>query len=50
MAIHLIKDWFEPGPITKIEDFRDDSKKLLADINSIFNICDTLQMDSEIRL
>ena len=50
MAIHLIKDWFEPGPITEIEDFRDDSKKLLADINSIFNICDTLQMDSEIRL
>ena len=50
MVIHLIKDWFEPGPITEIEDFRDDSKKLLADINSIFNICDTLQMDSEIRL
>ena len=50
MAIHLIKDWFEPGPITEIEDFQDDSKNLLADINSIFNICDTLQMDSEIRL
>ena len=50
MAIHLKKDWFEPGPITEIEDFQDDSKNLLADINSIFNICDTLQMDSEIRL
>ena len=50
MAIHLKKDWFEPGPITEIEDFQDDSKNLLTDINSIFNICDTLQMDSEIRL
>ena len=36
--------------LTEIEDFQDDSKNLLADINSIFNICDTLQMDSEIRL
>jgi hypothetical protein len=36
---------FEPGPITKPEDFIDDSKNLLKEINSIFNICDTLKLD-----
>lgn len=45
MLLPIDKDMFEPGPITEPEDFIDDSKNLLKEMHSIFNICDTLKLD-----
>ena len=45
MLLPIDKDMFEPGPITEPEDFIDDSKNILREMNSIFNICDTLKLD-----
>jgi hypothetical protein len=45
MLLPIDKDMFEPGPITEPEDFIDDSKNLLREMHSIFNICDTLKLD-----
>ena len=45
MLLPIDKDMFEPGPINEPEDFIDDSKNLLKEMHSIFNICDTLKLD-----
>jgi hypothetical protein len=36
---------FEPGPITEPEDFIDDSKSLLKEMQLIFDISDTLELN-----
>ena len=48
MVVPLEKNMFEPGPINKPEDFIDDAKSLLKEIQTIFDISDTLKLDMEI--
>jgi hypothetical protein len=48
LAVPLDKDMFEPGPINKPEDFIDDAKSLLKEIQAIFDISDTLKLDMDI--
>ena len=48
MAVPLEKNMFEPGPINKPEDFIDDAKSLLKEIQAIFEISDTLKLDMDI--
>ena len=42
--------WFEIHSILEQIDLQESSKKILANMNSILNICETLQMDSDIGL
>tara|TARA_Y100001960_G_scaffold107986_1_gene115935 strand:- start:126 stop:1283 length:1158 start_codon:yes stop_codon:yes gene_type:complete len=42
--------WFEIHSIFEQIDLQESSKKILANMNSILNICETLQMDSDIGL
>jgi len=48
MVVPLEKNMFEPGPINKPEDFIDDAKSLLKEIQAIFDISDTLKLDMDI--
>jgi hypothetical protein len=45
MTIPIDKNMFEPGPITEPEDFIDDSKSLLKEMQLIFDISDTLELN-----
>lgn len=50
MMIPIKKDMFEPGSIFEPEDFIDDSKNLLKELNLIFNIIDQLKLNMKINL
>ena len=50
IVIPLKKDMFEPGSIFEPEDFIDDSKSLLAELNLIFGIVDTLKLNMKVNL
>ena len=50
IMIPLKKDMFEPGSIFKPEDFIDDSKSLLKELNLIFSIVDTLKLNMKLNL
>ena len=41
---------FEPGSIHEREDFIDDAKSLLSEMQSIFQIIDTLKLNQNIGL
>ena len=41
---------FEPGSIYEPEDFIDDSKNLLKELNLIFSIIDQLKLNMKINL
>ena len=45
MLIPISGSIFEPGPITEREDFIDDAKSLLSEMELIFGIADTLKLD-----
>ena len=44
------KDLFEAGSIFKREDFIDDAKALLKEMNLIFSVVDILKLDQDIGL
>ena len=44
------KDFFEAGSIFKREDFIDDAKALLKEMNMIFSVIDILKLDQDIGL
>ena len=48
--IPIKKDMFEPGSIFEPEDFIDDSKNLLKELNLIFNIIDQPKLNMNINL
>jgi len=50
MLISLNRNLFEPGSIFNREDFIDDAKILLREMNAIFSIIDTLKLDMDIGL
>ena len=50
IMIPLKKDMFEPGSIFEPEDFIDDSKSLLKELNLIFSIVDTLKLNIQLNL
>jgi hypothetical protein len=50
IMIPVKKNLFEPGSIYEVEDFVDDSKKLLKEMNDIFQIIDILRLDYNIGL
>mgnify|MGYP001230305973 FL=1 len=50
MMIPIKKNMFEPGSIYEPEDFIDDSKNLLKELNLIFNIIDQLKLNMKINL
>ena len=50
LLISIKRNMFEPGPIHEREDFMDDAKSLLAEMESIFQIIDTLKLDQNIGL
>lgn len=45
MLIPISGSMFEPGPITEREDFIDDAKSLLSEMELIFSIADTLKLE-----
>lgn len=50
LLIPVKKDLFEPGSIYETEDFIDDSKSLLKEMNMIFQIVDILKLDQNIGM
>ena len=50
MLISIKRNMFEPGSIHEREDFIDDAKSLLSEMQSIFQIIDTLKLDQNISL
>lgn len=50
MMIPVRRDLFEPGLIFKVEDFVDDSKSLLKEMNLIFQIINILKLDQNIGM
>ena len=50
MMIPIKKNMFEPGSIYEPEDFIDDSKNLLKELNLIFSIIDQLKLNMKINL
>ena len=50
IMIPLKKDMFEPGSIFEPEDFVDDSKSLLKELNLIFSIVDVLKLNMKTYL
>ena len=48
--IPIKQDMFEPGSIFEPEDFVDDSKSLLKELNLIFGIVDILKLNMKINL
>ena len=50
IMIPIKKNMFEPGSIFEPEDFIDDSKSLLKELNLIFNIIDQLKLNMKINL
>ena len=50
LKIPLKQNLFEPGPIFEPEDFIDDSKSLLKELNLIFSIVDILKLNMKINL
>ena len=50
MKIPLKQNLFEPGSIFEPEDFIDDSKSLLKELNLIFSIVDILKLNMKINL
>ncbi|MEC9328306.1 MAG: DUF3137 domain-containing protein [Pseudomonadota bacterium] len=50
MMISIKRDMFEPGSIFEHEDFVDDAKSLLKEMNIIFQIVDTLHLDLDVGL
>lgn len=48
--IPVKRNLFEPGSIFKQEDFVDDSKSFLKDMNIIFQIIDILKLNQNIGL
>ena len=50
LKIPLKKNLFEPGSIFEPEDFIDDSKSLLKELNLIFSIVDILKLNMKINL
>ena len=50
MLISIKRNMFEPGSIHEREDFIDDAKSLLSEMQSIFQIIDTLKLDQNIGL
>ncbi|WNO08297.1 DUF3137 domain-containing protein [Teredinibacter sp. KSP-S5-2] len=50
MMIPLTKNMFEPGSVFESEDFVDDAKSLLADMNDIFSIVEILKLNQSTRL
>ena len=50
MLISLNRNLFEPGSIFSREDFIDDAKILLRQMNAIFSIIETLKLDLDIGL
>jgi len=50
LKIPLKKNLFEPGSIFEPEDFIDDSKSLLKELNLIFGIVDILKLNMKINL
>ena len=49
-VLPLKKNMFEPGSIYEPEDFVDDSKSLLEELNLIFSIVDTLKLNTKLNL
>ena len=50
MMIPIKRNMFEPGSIFKVENFIDDAKSLLKEMNIIFQVVDTLKLDLDIGL
>ena len=50
IMIPIKQDMFEPGSIFEPEDFVDDSKSLLKELNLIFGIVDILKLNMKINL
>jgi len=50
MLISINRNMFEPGSIHEREDFIDDAKSLLNEMQSIFQIIDTLKLDQKIGM
>ena len=50
MMIPIKKNMFEPGSIYEPEDFIDDSKSLIKELNLLFNIIDQLKLNMKINL
>ncbi len=50
MKIAVKRNMFEAGSAFEPEDFVDDAKQLLGDINIIFSIIDTLKLDLDVGL
>lgn len=50
IMIELTKNMFEPESIYKAEDFTDDAKNLLKDMQIIFSIIDTLKLNQNIGM
>ena len=50
MMISIERDMFEPGSIFEHEDFVDDAKSLLKEMNIIYQIVDTLHLDLDVGL
>ena len=50
MLISLNRNLFEPGSIFSRENFIDDAKILLRQMNAIFSIIETLKLDLDIGL
>jgi hypothetical protein len=48
--IPVSENLFEPGSIFVPEDFTDDARSLLAELQDIFAIIDTLQLDQNLNL
>lgn len=50
IMIPVAKDLFEPGSIYEVENFIDDSKSVLKEMNMIFQIIDILKLDQNIGM
>lgn len=50
IMIPVKKDLFEPGSVYETEDFIDDSKNLLKEMNMIFQIIEILKLDQNIGM
>lgn len=50
LMVAIRRNMFEPGPITRREDFVDDARAVLREMQSIFRIIDTLKLDQDTGL